>query len=59
MKNIIEVANNSAKGTEIYYSFKEGAVYTEAGEGRYFVTTLLRANTAEEIRYAVRRWMAM
>lgn len=60
MKNISKVAERSAQGvTPIYYSIKEDAVYTEDGDGRYYVTDLIRKNTEAEIVRAVRRWMAM
>ena len=59
MKNLTEIANGSRKGTEIYYSFSEGAVYNEPGKGRFYVTTLLRPNTENEIKAAIRRWMVM
>ncbi len=60
MKNLNAVAEASAKGvTPIYYSIAENAVYTEDGEGRYYVTDLIRKNTEAEIMVAVRRWLAM
>lgn len=60
VKNLEQVAQESKKGlTPIYYSFAEDAVYTEQGKGRFYVTDLIRENTVDEIRYAIRRWMAM
>ena len=60
MKNLKEVARESAKGrTPIYFSHKDQAVYTEAGPGRFYVTDLIRENTEEEIKAAIRRWMTM
>ena len=59
MKNLNEIAAESRKGTQIYYSIREKAVYTKDGDGRYFVTELLRENTAEEIKRAINRWLAM
>lgn len=40
----------------IYYNFKTDTVYTSEGEGRHFVTKLIRENTPEEIAEAVERW---
>ena len=40
----------------IYYSFKTDTVYTSEGESRYFVTKLIRENTAEEIKETIERW---
>ena len=60
MKNLDVVARESANGRiSLYYSIAERAVYTEAGEGRYYVTDLIRANTEMEIMAAVKRWLAM
>ena len=59
MKNIEQIAKESRKGTKIYYSFNENAIYTEAGDGRFYVTELLRKNTAEEIKSVIRRWMVL
>ena len=60
MKNLKTVARASEKGvTPIYYSIKEDAVYTKDGDGRYYVTDLIRANSEDEIVRAVRRWLSM
>lgn len=60
MKNLKTVARASEKGvTPIYYSIKENAVYTEDGDGRYYVTDLIRKNTEAEIVRAIKRWLAM
>lgn len=59
MKNTNEIAKTSKAGTRIYYAPRENAIYTTDGSGRYFVTELIRTNTAEEIMKAVRRWMMM
>lgn len=59
IKNIERVADASRAGTEIYYSIKEQAVYTEAGNGREKVTYLLRKNSVQEIEEAIKRWLWM
>lgn len=51
------VARQSECGVTIYYDFKTCTVNTK-GNG-HLVTMLIRKSTAEEIRQAVRRWMAM
>lgn len=40
----------------IYYNFKTDTVYTSEGEGRHFVTKLIRENTPEEIKETIERW---
>ena len=60
MRNLRAVAEESRNGiTPLYYSIAENAVYTADGEGRHFVTDLIRENTEAEIKQAVRRWLAM
>ena len=59
MKNLKETAERSRRGTKIYYSIKEAAIYTAPGNGRHYVTELLRKNTEKEIETAVRRWLYM
>lgn len=59
MKNAEAVAKASKDGTKLYYSIREKAVYTEAGAGRHYVTTLIRKNSAEEIQEVVKRFLAM
>ena len=59
MKNLETIAKNSQSGTKIYYSIREDAVFTDSGQGRIFVTELIRHNTEQEIMEAVRRFLAM
>ena len=60
MKNLKEVAEQSRQGiTPLFYSIRENAVYTEEGDGRYYLTDLIRENTEQEIKDAVRRFMSM
>lgn len=60
MKNLEIVAKQSGNGiTPLYYSIRENAVYTEAGEGRYYLTDLIRKNTEKEIEVTVKRFMSM
>ena len=60
MKNLDIVAKESAKGvTPLYYSVVEDAVYTQGGEGRWYVTCLIRKNTEQEIERVVRRYLAL
>lgn len=64
MKGLKETAQKSKKIRQrnisswlpIYFSFKTNTVYTEEGEGRYFVTKLIRENTPEEIKEAIENW---
>lgn len=58
MKNLDIVAAESRNGwAPLYYSIREQAVYTEPGEGRYYVTDLIRENTEQEIKQAVMRYL--
>lgn len=60
MKNVKDVARRSKSGiTPLYYSVREDAVYTTAGDGRYHLTDLIRENTEKEIVEAVRKYMSM
>ena len=60
MKNLEMVSKKSEKGiTPLYYSIREDAVYTEEGEGRYYLTDLIRKNTEKEIEVTVKRFMSM
>lgn len=59
IKNLPEVAGRSAWGVKLYYDLKENAVYTEAGDNRWYVTEFLRKNTEEEIVNAVNRMLSM
>ena len=60
MKNVKAVSNRSRQGiTPLYYSVKEDAVYTEDGDGRYYLTDLIRENTEQEIIETVRKYMSM
>ena len=44
---------------DLYYSIEEDAVYTTGGNGRYFITTLIRKNTPQEIEKTVDHIMAL
>lgn len=60
MKNVNKVVEQSKRGhTPLYYSIREDAVYTEPGDGRYYLTDLIRENTAEEIKHTVMRFMSL
>ena len=60
MKNLDVVARESSKGvTPLFYGIREDAVYTEDGEGRFYLTDLIRENTEDEIKRTVRRFMSM
>lgn len=48
--------SNISSWLPIYYNFKTETVYTSEGEGRHFVTKLIRENTPEEIKEAIERW---
>lgn len=64
MKNLEKVAKASQKIRQedtstwlpIYYSFATKTVYTTEGEGRFFVTKLIRPNEPQEIEEAIERW---
>ena len=64
MKGLKKVGNatkrttstNRASWVSLYYSISEDTVYTEAGNGRYFVTDLINPNTTNEIQEAVENW---
>ena len=43
----------------LYYSIKEDAVYSEAGEGRFYLTDLIRYNTEDEIAETVRYFLSL
>lgn len=57
MNNTKQVSEASANGCKLYYSIREDAVYTQPGEGRWFLTELIRKNTEEEIVNTVRKFM--
>lgn len=60
MKNVKEVAERSKSGTTpLYYSIREDAVYTTEGDGRYYLTDLIRENSEDEIVRTVRRFMSL
>ena len=65
MKNTKKVSEHSAIRTlfgqsmPIYYNIKEDAVYTSDGEGRYYITDLIRPNTEKEVIATVRKNMGM
>lgn len=60
MKNVKSVAKRSKRGlTPLYYNVREDAVYTEPGDGRYYLTDLIRENTEKEIITTVIRMMSM
>lgn len=57
MENLKKVAEASKNGCKLYYSIRENAVFTTEGEGRYFLTELIRENTPEEIQKTVYKFM--
>lgn len=60
MKNLKKISELSKQGrTPIYYSPKTDTVYTEAGEGRFYITDLLRSNTPKEIERTVSHIMSL
>lgn len=65
VNNVAEATNNIVPGepktyVELYYSFSTQKVTTEkTGDGCYHITTLIRRNTSEDIRDAVRRFLTM
>lgn len=63
MKNLREMSHKTeccpALGTvPLYYSIKEDAVYSEDGEGRFYLTDLIRHNEPEEIEQTVRKFLS-
>lgn len=64
MKGLKKVSNatkrtastNRASWVSLYYSISKDTVYTEAGNGRYFVTYIINPNTANEIQEVVESW---
>ncbi len=60
MKNLKKLSKMSKKGkVSLYYSSREKAVFDAPGEGRFYLTDLIRENTPEEIRKTVDFMMAM
>ena len=67
MTGLTEVAKASKKIRQedprtwlnIYFDFKEYNVTTIETDDRFFVTSLIRENTPEEIEEAIREWMAL
>lgn len=61
MKNHIRIAKASARIVQsdtatwipLYYSPSKKEVYTTDGEGRFFLTKLIRENTAKEVEDTV------
>lgn len=67
MKGLKAVAKASQKITQrdkstwlpIYYCIETDTVYAKPGEGRCYVTDMIRENTEEDIVEAVERWKRM
>lgn len=60
MRNVKRIAEISkTKRVSLFYSPKEDAVFNSPGEGRFYLTDLIRANTEAEIKDTVKRFMAM
>ena len=60
LKNVEKVSEESRKGkTKLYINVYENALYTEPGTGRWYLTELIRYNTAEEIIDTVHRFANM
>ena len=60
MKRLKALSENSKAGvTPLYYSISKDTVYSTAGAGRYYITDLIRHNTAEEIERTVKRFLGM
>lgn len=64
MDNIAAVSKATEKATfatsvPLYYSYREDAVYTTPGEGRYLMTYLIRRCSPIEIVMAVNHYKDM
>ena len=67
MKGLKSVAKQSKKASQdnwssyipLYYSIEKDTVRTTQAAGYHFVTNLIRENTEEESREAVRRFLWM
>ena len=60
MKNLKQIAERSRQGvTPLYYSIREDAVYSEAGDGRFYLTDLIRYNSEDEIAETVRYFLSL
>lgn len=60
MRNLKRLSEKSKTGrVKLFYSPKNKAVYDKPGNGRYFLTELIRENTPEEIEKTVKYFMAM
>ena len=63
MKNLRSMSERTKKvsareGLPLYYSIKEDAVYDEDGEGRFYMTDLIRYNSPEEIEETVKIFLS-
>ena len=56
-QNIIN--KNRSTWLPLYYSYKKDSVYTPPADGRFFVTTLINPNEADDIIEVVDRWKNM
>ena len=43
----------------LYYSFEKDTVYDKPGDGRFYVTDLIRDNEPQDIVDAVNRWKTL
>lgn len=60
MKNLKKISELSKKvKVSLYYSPKENAVYDEPGQGRFYLTDLIRENTPEKIKKTVEYCMSL
>jgi hypothetical protein len=60
MKNIQTVVKATQKGrTPLYYSPSTDTVYTEAGEGRFYLTDLLQPHTPDQVEETVNFFMSL
>lgn len=57
LKNVEEISEKSREGnTKLYINFYENALYTEPATNRWYLTTLIRYNTVDEIIETVHRF---
>lgn len=61
MKGLKALAKATASGRTVplYYSIKEDKVYTEEGNGRFFLTNLINKNTEKDIEKTVHYMMSL
>lgn len=58
LKKVADATKNCCR-VSLYYDLDKKTVYTQSGEGRYFVTWLINENTPADIQKVVERWLAM